>query len=138
MSPKLLEVLSKSDVVTFLTSKSLLANEDTLPDLAQLQRDVVKSGNIYAIDFTDASSPEEQRGVQKLVKRKFSVGFKCEILLITNYKNSLMFTPVDDKASLEDVCTLSVTDLEEDLKALSEQKKEKSGTIFFNVEKRET
>ena len=66
MSPKLLEVLSKSDVVTFLTSKSLLANEDTLPDLAQLQRGVVKSGNIYAIDFTDASSPEEQRGQKKI------------------------------------------------------------------------
>ena len=129
MPLEIFETLSTSDAVNFLTSKSLLQNHDRLPSFSSIKKAVVDSNNIYVIDFSDTVGNTHESEVRKIVQKKLAVSFKCDLLIITKYKNKVMFTPIEDKHSLDDGNMTPVRELQEYLKVLSENKK--TGIFFF-------
>ena len=131
MPLEIFETLSTSDAVIFLTSKALLQNHDRLPSFSSLKKAVVDDNDIYVIDFSDTVGIKSESEVQKIVKKKLAVSFKCDLLIITKFKNKVMFTPIEDKHSLDDGNMTSVRDLQEHLKVLSENKIKKAGIFFF-------
>ena len=131
MPLEIFETLSTSDAVIFLTSKALLQNHDRLPSFSSLKKAVVDDNDIYVIDFSDTVGIKYESEVQKIVQKKLAVSFKCDLLIITKFKNKVMFTPIEDKHSLDDGNMTSVRDLQEHLKVLSENKIKKAGIFFF-------
>ena len=127
MPLEILETLSTSDAVIFLASKSLLQNHDRLPSFSSLKKAVVTNNDIYAIDFSDTNGIKFENEVQKIVQKKLAVSFKCDLLIITKFKNRVMFSPIEDKHSLDDGNMVSVKELQEHLKVLSENKMRKAG-----------
>ena len=131
MPLEIFEALSTSDAVIFLTSKSLLQDHDRLPSFPSLKKAVVQNNDIYAVDFSDTVGIKYESEVRKIVEKKLAVSFKCDLLIITKFKNSVMFTPIEDKHSLDDDNTTSVLELQEHLKILSQNKMRKAGIFFF-------
>ena len=131
MPLEIFETLSTSDAVIFLTSKALLQNHDRLPSFSSLKKAVVDDNDIYVIDFSDTVGIKYESEVRKIVQKKLAVSFKCDLLIITKFKNKVMFTPIEDKHSLDDGNMTSVRDLQEHLKVLSENKIKKAGIFFF-------
>ena len=131
MPLEIFETLSTSDAVIFLTSKALLQNHDRLPSFSSLKKAVVDDNDVYVIDFSDTVGIKYESEVQKIVQKKLAVSFKCDLLIITKFKNKVMFTPIEDKHSLDDGNMTSVRDLQEHLKVLSENKIKKAGVFFF-------
>ena len=131
MPLEIFEALSRSDAVTFLTSKSLLQDHDRLPSFSVLKKAVVENNDIYAIDFSDTVGIKYESEVRKIVQKKLAVSFKCDLLIITKFKNSVMFAPIQDKDSLDDGNMASIGELQEHLKVLSENKIRKAGTFVF-------
>ena len=131
MPLEIFETLSTSDAVIFLTSKALLQNHDRLPSFSSLKKAVVDDNDVYVIDFSDTVGIKYESEVQKIVQKKLAVSFKCDLLIITKFKNKVMFTPIEDKHSLDDGNMTSVRDLQEHLKVLSENKIKKAGIFFF-------
>ena len=131
MPLEIFEALSRSDAVTFLTSKSLLQDHDRLPSFSVLKKAVVENNDIYAIDFSDTVDIKYESEVRKIVQKKLAVSFKCDLLIITKFKNSVMFAPTQDKDSLDDGNMASIGELQEHLKVLSENKIRKAGTFVF-------
>ena len=131
MPLEIFEALSTSDAVIFFTSKALLQNHDRLPSFSSLKKAVVDDNDIYAIDFSDTVGIKYESEIRKIVQKKLAVSFKCDLLIITKFKNKVMFTPIEDKHSLDDGNVISVRDLQEHLKVLSENKKKKAGILFF-------
>ena len=131
MPLEIFEALSTSDAVIFLTSKSLLQDHDRLPSFPSLKKAVVQNNDIYVVDFSDTVGIKYESEVRKIVEKKLAVSFKCDLLIITKFKNSVMFTPIEDKHSLDDDNTTSVLELQEHLKILSQNKMRKAGIFFF-------
>ena len=131
MPLEIFETLSTSDAVIFLTSKQLLQNHDRLPSFSSIKKAVVDNNDIYVIDFSDTVGIKYESEVRKIVQKKLAVSFKCDLLIITKYKNKVMFTPVEDKHSLDDGNMTSVRELQEYLKVLSENKMKKTGIFFL-------
>ena len=131
MPLEIFEALSRSDAVTFLTSKSLLQDHDRLPSFSVLKKAVVENNDIYAIDFSDTVYIKYESEVRKIVQKKLAVSFKCDLLIITKFKNSVMFAPIQDKDSLDDGNMASIGELQEHLKVLSENKIRKASTFVF-------
>ena len=131
MPLEIFEALSRSDAVTFLTSKSLLQDPDRLPSFSVLKKAVVENNDIYAIDFSDTVGIKYESEVRKIVQKKLAVSFKCDLLIITKFKNSVMFAPIQDKDSLDDGNMASIGELQEHLKVLSENKIRKAGVFVF-------
>ena len=131
MPLEIFDALSRSDAATFLTSKSLLQDHDRLPSFPALKKAVVESNDIYAIDFSDTVGIEYESEVQKIVQKKLAVSFICDLLIITKFKNSVMFAPIQDKDSLDDGNMASIGELQEHLKVLSENKIRKAGIFVF-------
>ena len=131
MPLEIFEALSTSDAVIFLTSKSLLQNHDKLPSFSSLKKAVVDNNDIYVIDFSDTVGIKYESEVQKIVQKKLAVSFKCDLLIITKFKNSVMFAPIGDKHNLDDGNMTSVRELQEHLKVLSENKMKKAGIFSF-------
>ena len=131
MPLEIFEALSTSDAVIFLTSKSLLQDHDRLPSFPSLKKAVVQNNDIYVVDFSDTVGIKYESEVRKIVEKKIAVSFKCDLLIITKFKNSVMFTPIEDKHSLDDDNTTSVLELQEHLKILSQNKMRKAGIFFF-------
>ena len=131
MPLEIVEALSTSDAVVFLASKSLLQNHDRLPSFSSLKKAVVDNNDIYAIDFSDTVGMKYESEVRKIVQKKLAVSFKCDLLIITKFKNSVMFTPIEDKHSLDDGNMISLPELQEHLKVLSENKMRKAGIFFL-------
>ena len=131
MPLEIFEALSSSEAVIFFTSKALLQNHDRLPNFSSLKKAVVNNNDIYAIDFSDTVGIKYESEVRKIVQKKLAVSFKCELLIITKYKKSVMFTPIEDKHSLDDGNMTSVRELQEHLKVLSENKMKKAGIFFL-------
>ena len=113
MPLEIFEALSTSDAVIFLTSKSLLQNHDKLPSFSSLKKAVVDNNDIYVIDFSDTVGIKYESEVQKIVQKKLAVSFKCDLLIITKFKNSVMFAPIGDKHNLDDGNMTSVRELQE-------------------------
>ena len=131
MPLEIFNALSRSDAATFLTSKSLLQDHDRLPSFSVLKKAVVENNDIYAIDFSDTVGIKYESEVRKIVQKKLAVSFKCDLLIITKFKNSVMFAPIQDKDSLNDGNMASIGELQEHLKVLSETKIRKAGTSFL-------
>ena len=131
MPLEIFETLSTSDAVIFLTSKALLQNHDRLPSFTSIKKAVVDDNGVYAIDFSDTVGIKYESEIRKIVQKKLAVTFKCDLLIITKYKNKVMFIPIEDKHSLDDGNVMSVGDLQEHLKVLSEKQKKKEGIFFF-------
>ena len=113
MPLEIFESLSRSDAVTFLTSKSLLQDHDRLPSFSVIKKAVVENNDIYAIDFSDTVGIKYESEVRKIVQKKLAVSFKCDLLIITKFKNSVMFAPIQDKDSLDDGNMASIGELQE-------------------------
>ena len=131
MPLEIFETLSTSDAVNFLFSKELLQNHDRLPSFSSIKKAVVDNNDIYVIDFSDTVGNKHESEVRKIVQKKLAVSFKCDLLIITKYKNKVMFTPIEDKHSLDDGNMTPVRELQEYLKVLSENKMKKKGIFFF-------
>ena len=131
MPLEIFDALSRSDAATFLTSKSLLQDPDRLPSFSVLKKAVVENNDIYAIDFSDTVGIKYESEVRKIVQKKLAVSFKCDLLIITKFKNSVMFAPIQDKDSLDDGNMASIGELQEHLKVLSENKIRKAGIFVF-------
>ena len=131
MPLEIFEALSRSDAVIFLTSKLLLQNHDRLPSFSSLKKAVVDNNDIYAVDFSDTVGIKYENEVRKILQKKLNVSFKCDLLIITKFKSSLMFTPIEDEHSLDDGNMTSVGELQEHLKNLSQNKMRKAGIFFF-------
>ena len=131
MPLEIFDALSRSDAATFLTSKSLLQDHDRLPSFSVLKKAVVENNDIYAIDFSDTVYIKYESEVRKIVQKKLAVSFKCDLLIITKFKNSVMFAPIQDKDSLDDGNMASIGELQEHLKVLSENKIRKAGIFVF-------
>ena len=131
MPLEIFDALSRSDAATFLTSKSLLQDHDRLPSFSVLKKAVVENNDIYAIDFSDTVGIKYESEGRKIVQKKLAVSFKCDLLIITKFKNSVMFAPIQDKDSLDDGNMASIGELQEHLKVLSENKIRKAGIFVF-------
>ena len=131
MPLEIFNALSRSDAATFLTSKSLLQDQDRLPSFSVLKKAVVENNDIYAIDFSDTVGIKYESEVRKIVQKKLAVSFKCDLPIITKFKNSVMFAPIQDKDSLNDDNMASIGELQEHLKVLSENKIRKAGIFVF-------
>ena len=131
MPLEIFNALSRSDAATFLTSKSLLQDHDRLPSFSVLKKAVVENNDIYAIDFSDTVGIKYESEVRKIVQKKLAVSFKCDLLIITKFKNSVMFAPIQDKDSLNDGNMASIGELQEHLKVLSDNKIRKAGIFVF-------
>jgi hemolysin len=71
-------------------------SEQNGADLAIIQDDILKNNKAYLIDFSQIKSSLDNVSAKQHFYHSSAASFNDNRILISNYKNGLLFTPVDD------------------------------------------
>lgn len=93
--------------IVYINMNDLLKSSDITNELqyTEIENNVLNSGKKYFIDLSDIIDTSEKNFAHNFIKNIFGITFPNDVILITEYKDSLSFSPIDsaDSPLIEDL-----------------------------------
>lgn len=89
--------LQDDSQINYLNASYWLQNDVEPPTLAEIRDNVLSQHQRYFVDFSNIDDEQQRSEAKALFRKKLGLAFSSDLLIISEHKGELLFTPLEDE-----------------------------------------